>query len=82
MLRIAPINFVIRVIRGPNITSMKCPTCEKETEYADNPYRPFCSERCKLIDLGKWAGGEYRMPTKERPTEEVHRSNGNREDEE
>jgi uncharacterized protein len=81
MPRIAPINHVIRVIRG-NITSMKCPTCKKETEYAGNPYRPFCSERCKLIDLGKWAGGEYRMPTKERPTEEVHRSNGNREDEE
>jgi uncharacterized protein len=62
--------------------SMKCPTCKKETESAGNPYRPFCSERCKLIDLGKWAGGEYRIPTKERPTEEVHRSNGNREDEE
>ena len=59
---------------------MKCPTCKKETEYAGNPYRPFCSERCKLIDLGKWAGGEHRIPTKERPTEEVHRSNGNREE--
>jgi len=80
MLRFASINHVIRIIRG-NITSMKCPTCKKETESAGN-YRPFCSERCKLIDLGKWAGGEYRIPTKERPTEEVHRSNGNREDEE
>ena len=34
---------------------MKCPACNKETEYAGNPYRPFCSERCKLIDLGAWA---------------------------
>jgi endogenous inhibitor of DNA gyrase (YacG/DUF329 family) len=35
-----------------------------------------------LIDLGKWAGEEYCVPTKERPPEEVHRSNGHREDEE
>jgi endogenous inhibitor of DNA gyrase (YacG/DUF329 family) len=59
---------------------MKCPTCSKETEYTGNPYRPFCSERCKLIDLGKWAGGNYRIPTNERPAEEVHRTNGNREE--
>jgi endogenous inhibitor of DNA gyrase (YacG/DUF329 family) len=55
---------------------MKCPTCKKETEYTGNPYRPFCSERCKLIDLGKWAGGEYRIPTNERPAEGVHQPNG------
>jgi len=55
---------------------MKCPTCHKETEYSDNPYRPFCSERCKLIDLGKWAGEEYRVPTAEVP-----KSNGHVEDE-
>jgi len=61
---------------------MKCPTCSKQTEYAGNPYRPFCSDRCKLIDLGKWAGGEFRVPTDERPSEEIHGSNGNREDEE
>jgi len=34
-------------------------------------YRPFCSERCKLIDLGRWAGGEYCVPTAERPPEEI-----------
>jgi endogenous inhibitor of DNA gyrase (YacG/DUF329 family) len=32
----------------------------------DNPYRPFCSERCKLIDLGQWAAGAYRIPQEER----------------
>lgn len=38
---------------------VKCPTCEKELEYSkDNPFRPFCCERCKLIDLGEWASGE------------------------
>lgn len=39
---------------------VKCPTCGRETEYAPtNPWRPFCSERCKLIDLGAWANDEY-----------------------
>jgi endogenous inhibitor of DNA gyrase (YacG/DUF329 family) len=60
---------------------MKCLNCQKEIELEDNPYRPFCSSRCKLIDLGKWAGGNYKIPTNERPAEEVHGSNGNREDE-
>ena len=35
---------------------IKCPTCAKpDTWQANNKYRPFCSERCKLIDLGEWA---------------------------
>jgi endogenous inhibitor of DNA gyrase (YacG/DUF329 family) len=29
----------------------------------DNPYRPFCSERCKLADLGRWLNEDYRLPT-------------------
>lgn len=40
---------------------IKCPTCKKSTEWEDNEYRPFCSERCKLIDLGAWASGQYRI---------------------
>ena len=36
-----------------------CPVCRKKSEWKDNPYRPFCSERCKLIDLGAWASEEY-----------------------
>ena len=59
---------------------MLCPTCKKETRYWDNPFRPFCSDRCKLIDLGKWASGEYRFPTTERPPGEIAKSNGNTED--
>lgn len=39
---------------------IKCPICGRETEYSTaNPYRPFCSERCKMIDLGAWANDEY-----------------------
>ncbi|HKO98392.1 MAG TPA: DNA gyrase inhibitor YacG [Pyrinomonadaceae bacterium] len=44
---------------------MKCPTCDKEATWEDNPYRPFCSERCKLVDLGKWVNDEYRVPGRE-----------------
>ncbi len=40
---------------------IKCPTCKKKTEWKNNSYRPFCSERCKLIDLGKWAAEEYKI---------------------
>jgi len=41
---------------------MKCPTCKKPVEWKDNPYRPFCSERCKLVDLGHWVNDEYSVP--------------------
>ncbi|HXM48191.1 MAG TPA: DNA gyrase inhibitor YacG [Pyrinomonadaceae bacterium] len=40
----------------------KCPTCGKPVEWQDNSYRPFCSERCKLIDFSRWANEEYRVP--------------------
>ena len=37
-----------------------CPTCKKLIEWTqENPFRPFCSERCKLIDLGAWANEDY-----------------------
>jgi len=42
---------------------MKCPICKHETFYQGNPYRPFCSERCKLIDLDNWLSERYRIPT-------------------
>jgi endogenous inhibitor of DNA gyrase (YacG/DUF329 family) len=45
----------------------RCPLCRRETEWENNPWRPFCSERCQLIDLGKWADEEYRVPLTETP---------------
>lgn len=46
-----------------NISSVlivKCPICGKPVEWVDaNPFRPFCCERCKLIDLGQWAEERY-----------------------
>jgi uncharacterized protein len=41
-----------------------CPVCKNITTWEENPFRPFCSERCKMIDLGIWASGEYRIPGK------------------
>lgn len=42
---------------------VKCPTCEKEVRWSkDNKHRPFCSERCQLIDLGEWASENRFIP--------------------
>ena len=41
---------------------IRCPICKKETVWEGNHFRPFCSERCRLIDLGKWASEDYRVP--------------------
>jgi endogenous inhibitor of DNA gyrase (YacG/DUF329 family) len=41
---------------------IKCPICKKEVE-PGAPDFPFCSERCRIIDLGNWASEEYKIPT-------------------
>jgi uncharacterized protein len=39
--------------------TVPCPTCQRPVEWSEaSPWRPFCSERCKLIDLGAWAAGQ------------------------
>ena len=43
------------------MTVVKCPTCGKEEQYEGNEFRPFCSERCKLLDFGAWADEEFRL---------------------
>lgn len=42
---------------------VKCPQCGKKTEFTENEHRPFCSERCKLLDFGAWADEEFRLPS-------------------
>jgi endogenous inhibitor of DNA gyrase (YacG/DUF329 family) len=44
------------------MTVVKCPHCGKETPFEGNEFRPFCSERCKLLDFGAWADEEYSLP--------------------
>ena len=47
-----------------------CPHCAKEHQWeTGNRFRPFCSERCKMIDLGKWANEEYRVEQREQEQE-------------
>ncbi|OYY49078.1 MAG: DNA gyrase inhibitor YacG [Methylophilaceae bacterium 17-44-8] len=42
---------------------VSCPQCGQPAEFsADNPYRPFCSKRCQLVDLGDWANERFRIP--------------------
>jgi hypothetical protein len=42
---------------------VKCPQCGKETEFTGNEFRPFCSERCKLLDFGDWADERFAIPS-------------------
>jgi endogenous inhibitor of DNA gyrase (YacG/DUF329 family) len=53
--------------RKPAIVT--CPQCSAEVIWDSqaSPYRPFCSERCKLIDLGQWASESYRVPLSNDP---------------
>jgi uncharacterized protein len=44
---------------------MKCPTCHRPVKWEENPQRPFCSERCKLLDFGAWANEEYKVAAEE-----------------
>ena len=44
------------------VRTVRCPQCGGESRYApDNPWRPFCSERCRNVDLGAWASESYRV---------------------
>lgn len=48
------------------VSVMRCPICRKPVDLSPaNPCRPFCSERCRMIDLGTWASEDYRVPGKE-----------------
>jgi hypothetical protein len=54
---------------------MKCPICKKNVQ-PESPYAPFCSDRCRLIDLGNWSSENYRISSPMEPEPE----NDNEED--
>jgi endogenous inhibitor of DNA gyrase (YacG/DUF329 family) len=46
--------------------TVKCPTCGRSIEWSDqSPFRPFCSERCRIIDLGAWLTEKHAIPGSE-----------------
>ena len=47
--------------------TVACPACKKRGDWFAGKYGPFCSRRCKLIDLGKWLGGEHAISEPLRP---------------
>ena len=50
---------------------VRCPTCGADVVWGpDSPYRPFCSERCRLIDLGAWASDKYRVEGETTPLDD------------
>ena len=54
----------------------RCPLCRKPLPEGPGPYRPFCSWRCKLLDLGAWLDGSYRLPGPEDELEEAPEAEG------
>jgi uncharacterized protein len=47
------------MITAPRV---RCPTCQRELSWSEQfPWRPFCSERCKMVDLGAWFSGEHQI---------------------
>ena len=52
---------------------VKCPTCQKEVEWSEkSKFRPFCSDRCRLIDLGDWASEKHAIPAESLPSTEEY----------
>lgn len=51
------------MLKGTSTSLVSCPTCQKKSLWSiENPDRPFCTPRCKLIDLGAWASESYSIP--------------------
>ena len=57
-----------------------CPRCGEASTWEGNEFRPFCTERCKLIDLGAWASDEYKLPTQDAPQSGLQRQEDDYED--
>jgi endogenous inhibitor of DNA gyrase (YacG/DUF329 family) len=56
--------------------TVPCPICSKPALFSPaNPFRPFCSERCKLIDLGQWASESYCIPVSEEESAKEENTN-------
>ncbi len=54
----------------------RCPICKQSVTWEGNAFRPFCSERCKNIDLDNWLEGRYRIPASPDPDEDIVSEDG------
>jgi len=52
-----------------SVRRVRCPTCRREVPWEGNPHRPFCSERCRVLDLAAWADERYRIAGEPVPRE-------------
>lgn len=50
---------------------VSCPTCKKKFNYFESEFRPFCCERCRLIDLGQWLTESYSVPAEKLTPDEI-----------
>jgi len=58
------------------VKEVPCPRCGRPALFApENKWRPFCSERCKLIDLGDWASERYRVAADDKPGDDAEDGN-------
>lgn len=53
------------------LIEVKCPNCKKKFNYYSSEYRPFCSEKCRLIDLGQWLDESYTVPVQKLSEDEA-----------
>ena len=54
------------------ILKVKCPICDTQFDYYSSEFRPFCCEKCRLIDLGHWFKESYAVPTKDEKGQTEH----------
>ncbi|MGH7779938.1 MAG: DNA gyrase inhibitor YacG [Candidatus Binataceae bacterium] len=60
---------------------MRCPTCKRSVDATPrNPFRPFCSERCRMVDLGTWAAEKYRVAGGKAEDDSEHPDDGMKHD--
>lgn len=60
------------------MAALRCPTCGKTFERSESSAMPFCSERCRLVDLGRWVDERYAVPTERTEEEEPERQTNGR----
>lgn len=68
---------------------VSCPTCKKRFDYQSSKFRPFCCEKCRLIDLGQWLTESYTVPAEKLTDEEfqnleqiIHEKNSDQKEDE